>query len=53
MIRFIYGVAGSGKSSAVRDSIIADISSGRRVWLIVPEQQTYAVERQYTELLPP
>lgn len=53
MINFIYGVSGSGKSVAVRDGIVADIAAGRRVWLIVPEQQTYTVERHFTALLPP
>ncbi len=53
MIRFIYGAAGSGKSRAVCDGIVADLEAGRRVWLIVPEQQAYIAERHFTELLPP
>lgn len=53
MISFIYGVAGSGKSTAVRDGIVADVAAGRQVWLIVPEQQAYIAERHFTELLPP
>lgn len=53
MINFIYGISGSGKSAEVRDGIVADVAAGRRVWLIVPEQQTYTVERRFTALLPP
>lgn len=53
MITFIYGVSGSGKSSHIEKCIQDDVKLGRKVYLIVPEQQTYVTERHYTALLPP
>ncbi len=53
MTTFIYGVSGSGKSTHIQKCIQDDIKAGRRVYLIVPEQQTYVTERHYTALLPP
>lgn len=53
MTTFIYGVSGSGKSSHVENCILRDVENGKKVYLIVPEQQTYVTERRYAELLPP
>lgn len=53
MTTFIYGVSGSGKSSYVDSRILDDVKNGKKVYLIVPEQQTYVTERRYAELLPP
>ena len=53
MTTFIYGVSGSGKSSYIEKCIQNDVKAGRKVYLIVPEQQTYVTERHYTTLLPP
>jgi len=53
MISFVFGRAGSGKSTFIEKRIKEDIVKGREVWLIVPEQQTYIAERHYAEILPP
>lgn len=52
MITFIYGVSGSGKSALLERNIAEDTAAGRRVYLVVPEQQTYIAERRYSEILP-
>ena len=53
MIKFIYGVSGSGKSYYIESRIREAVASGRQAFLIVPEQETYLAERRYTKILPP
>ncbi len=53
MINFIYGTSGSGKSALIEQKIAEDIANGKKVYLIVPEQQAYIAERRYSSLLPP
>ncbi len=52
MLTLILGESGTGKTTCVSDAIREDIASGRHVYLIVPEQQTVAVEREMANLLP-
>lgn len=46
MIYFIYGAAGSGKTTALFDHVAKDVESGRKAYILVPEQETVAVERR-------
>lgn len=53
MVSFIFGGAGSGKSTLVFDRIEKTLAeSTRSVCLIVPEQHTVAVERRAAERFP-
>lgn len=51
MINFIYGRAGSGKTSHICRAAADDIAAGRRVFLIVPEQMAVDAETRMTDLL--
>ncbi len=51
-IHFIMGRAGSGKSTAVLNEIRASLTGGRRVFLIVPEQQAVVWESRAARALP-
>lgn len=54
MVRFVFGAAGSGKSTFVFDEIKRTVdSTERRVCLIVPEQNTVTTERRASRELPP
>jgi ATP-dependent helicase/nuclease subunit B len=53
MLHLIYGLSGTGKTAYMIDKIKTDIENGKKVFLIVPEQQTVEVERTMTALLPP
>lgn len=53
MIRFIYGESGFGKTRTVIDMLKADAESGRRAFLIVPEQMAVSGERMLLDALPP
>lgn len=50
MIHFLYGEAGTGKSTTVAEKILADLKEGRRALLLVPEQETVAAETRISEL---
>jgi len=50
MITFLCGTAGSGKSTAVAQSILSDLRNGIPVLLLVPEQMAIVSERRITEL---
>lgn len=52
MLNLIYGVSGAGKTAFLIDRIRADIQSGRRCFLLVPEQQAYISERDFLAVLP-
>ncbi len=45
MIHYIYGPSGSGKTHTVMQYLSADARLGKRSFLIVPEQETVAMER--------
>ena len=49
MIQFIYGRAGSGKSSLLHAKIIDSLKHNGRCLLIVPEQQALAAEESLTD----
>ena len=51
MLRFILGGAGTGKSHLMTEMIKKDIENGKRVYLIVPEQETVAKEREMLFIL--
>lgn len=51
MLKFVLGPSGSGKSELVYSSILADISSGKQVILLVPEQEVLRCERILAERL--
>lgn len=53
MINFILGRSGSGKSTAVLNGIKKDIASGKKVYLIVPEQQAVVWESRAARALDP
>ncbi|MBE6550313.1 MAG: hypothetical protein E7670_07800 [Ruminococcaceae bacterium] len=53
MIKFIFGTYGSGKTSLVSENIKKSLSSGRRAFLIVPEQEAVSAERMTLKILPP
>ncbi len=50
MIEFIYGTAGSGKTTLVYERILADALMGEKVILLVPEQQVLSCERELARL---
>ncbi len=51
MIHFIYGRAGSGKTSRICELAAESLSQGRRVFLIVPEQMAVEAEARMTDLI--
>ncbi len=51
MVRFILGEAGSGKSSVVIERIKKHAESGRRIFVIVPEQFSFEYERKMYQKL--
>ncbi len=51
MVHFIYGAVHSGKTERVLNSIAADARDGRHIYLIVPEQETVALERRVVSML--
>ena len=52
MIKFIYGIRGSGKTTELIKMIRKDAENGVRSILIVPEQQSVQTERMTLEALP-
>ena len=53
MLTLILGDAGSGKTTKIAEAIKAGVAAGRRIFLIVPEQETVSCERMMAEQLPP
>ncbi len=53
MLTLITGHRGTDNSAHVTAAIEQDLAAGRRVYLIVPEQQTVSVERGMANRLPP
>ena len=52
MVTFIYGIYGSGKTSAIMDMLIKDAENGKRSFLIVPDQEALQFERLTLSVLP-
>lgn len=52
MLKLICGPSGAGKTEYVISQIRADIESGTRCYLLVPEQQAYISERDLPAVLP-
>ncbi|MBQ4064856.1 MAG: hypothetical protein IJD10_02015, partial [Clostridia bacterium] len=50
MIEFLLGPAGSGKTTEILKRVLADLSAGRRVILLVPEQAAVQTESALSEL---
>lgn len=53
MVHFIYGRAGSGKSTEMLKYISEDIKNGVPSFLIVPEQESVAAEKKLLSIFPP
>ena len=53
MITFLFGSYGSGKTTAIHQSITKDIEAGIHTFLLVPEQETVQAEHATLSLLPP
>ncbi len=51
MTHFIFGRAGSGKSTRIFDLAAKSLISGRHTFLIVPEQQAVSAEQHMADLL--
>ena len=52
MVHFIYGPCGSGKTTAIHKYIESDVKNGKKIFLIVPEQETVSVEKAIVSSLP-
>ena len=52
MVHFIYGPAGSGKTSTLLKYLESDVKQNKKVFFIVPEQETVATERTIASLFP-
>lgn len=52
MVHFIYGPAGSGKTSTLLRYLESDLKRGKKAFFIVPEQETVAVERTIVASFP-
>lgn len=52
MIRFVFGLPGTGKTAWITEKIKEDAENGKQSLLIVPEQQTVEAERTMLSLLP-
>lgn len=50
-LRFIYGKAGSGKSSFCFDEISKKIDGANKIYIITPEQFSYVQERKLLDTL--
>ena len=53
MIRLLCGEAGSGKSTAILARIADCLAAGERAYLLVPEQEAVAREREALAVIPP
>lgn len=52
MVRFIYGDTGTGKTEYIFSALADDAKTGKRAFLIVPEQMTVSAERDLLMRLP-
>lgn len=46
---YVYGAAGSGKSHKITAGILASLKKGKRVFLVVPEQEVMIAERRVAD----
>ncbi len=46
-LRFIYGKAGTGKSTFCFNEIKKNINNKEKIYIITPEQYSYSAERNY------
>ena len=53
MLELVFGTSGSGKSSYLMQKIREDIESGRRCYLLVPDQQEFITEATYLSVNKP
>ena len=53
MLNLICGTDAGARNEALTQVIRADAESGRRCFLLVPEQQAYISEKQFADALPP
>lgn len=53
MVHFIYGPCGSGKTTVLYKYLESDIKQEKKVFFIVPEQETVAVERRISSMFSP
>ena len=51
MVTFLYGTAGSGKSTEIASRVRDDLKAGKQVFVIVPEQQALLTERRIADLV--
>ncbi len=52
MVHYIYGASGTGKTHTVMQYLAIDVKNGKKAFVIVPEQETVAVERNVVSTLP-
>ncbi len=52
MLRFVLGKARSGKTKFIIDDMMKHMDQGKKLYLIVPEQSTYEMEKRLVKLLP-
>ena len=52
MIEFIFGAYGSGKTTRIFEKIASDTASGKKCFLIVPDQEALSFERMSLSALP-
>ena len=52
MLHFIYGPIGSGKTTVLLKYLEADIKENKKVFFLVPEQETVTAERKIVSLFP-
>ena len=52
MIKFLFGRAGSGKTSYIIQKIRENVANGKKTYLLVPEQQAFISESMLADLPP-
>ena len=52
MLHFIYGPAGSGKTTVLMKYLESDMKQGKKAFFIVPEQEAVVAERRIVSLFP-
>ena len=53
MLNLICGADENARNAALTQAVRAEVESGRRCFLLVPEQQAYISEKQFADALPP
>lgn len=52
-LSLLLGHSGTGKTHCLIENIKRDVEAGRRVFLLVPEQQSFSAEKRLLSILPP